>query len=390
MDYYQAVPPEKPSSPHRRVWRSLRVGLLGLSVVAALALYSTDWGSALGSSVSGARLERVQRSKHYRDGGFVNSVPTPMLTGSTWTMLERWLFEATERQPASLLSFAEVDGTLFHESPRSGLRLTWLGHSTVLIEIDGQRVLTDPIFSERASPSTWLGPRRFFVAPLEIEQMPTLDAVVISHDHYDHLDHRSIQELAPVTQKFFVPLGVAAHLEGWGVEASQIVELDWWQSATHAGLEFTATPARHFSGRRLGDRNSTQWASWAIVGPSRRVFFSGDTGYFGGFQEIGERLGPFDASLLESGAYDVLWPHVHLGPENVLKAHRDLRARLLLPVHWGTFNLAIHAWTEPIERLRQLTKASDVALAQPFPGESFELDGPLPASRWWQPVRTSD
>ncbi len=364
----------------------LRV-LLRLSAVLLLAglslgFYSTSWGRAFGSAANGESLERMRRSKHYSGNVFVNSVETSMLTGSGWTMTRRWFFEPTTREPESPLVFPEVDPSLFAKSPESGLRLTWLGHSTVLIEIDGQRVLTDPVFSERASPSRWVGPKRFFAPPLALAGVPTLDAVVISHDHYDHLDHRSIVELDPVTQKFFVPLGVAAHLIGWGVEPGKIVELDWWDSETHAGLHFTATPARHFSGRGLFDRNSTQWASWAIIGEQHRVFFSGDTGYFGVFEEIGRRLGPFDASLLEAGAYDVLWANVHLGPENVLKAHDDLRSRVLLPVHWGTFNLAIHDWTEPIERLRTLADRS-VKLAHPYPGEPFEVEGPMPKSRWW-------
>jgi L-ascorbate metabolism protein UlaG (beta-lactamase superfamily) len=360
----------------------LRLCAVLLLVGVSLGLYSTGWGRALGSSASGESLERMHRSKQYSGEVFSNSVATTMLTGSSWTMTRRWFFEPTIREPASPLAFPAVDPELFGKSPASGLRLTWLGHSTVLIEIDGQRVLTDPVFGERASPSRWFGPKRFFEPPLALARVPTLDAVVISHDHYDHLDYPSIQELDSVTQKFFVPLGVAAHLVGWGVEPEKIVELDWWESDTHAGLQFTATPARHFSGRGLFDRDSTQWASWAIIGERHRVFFSGDTGYFGVFEEIGKRLGPFDASLIEAGAYDVLWANIHLGPENVLKVHEDLRSRVLLPVHWGTFNLAIHAWTEPIERLRSLADPS-VKLAQPYPGEAFDIEGPMPKRRWW-------
>ena len=360
----------------------LRLFVVLSLVGTSLGLYSTGWGKAFGSSASGESLERMRRSDQYSGDVFSNSVATTMLTGSSWTMTRRWFFEPTLREPATPLVFPTVDPELFGKSPESGLRLTWLGHSTVLIEIDGQRVLTDPIFSERASPSRWFGPKRFFEPPLALARVPTLDAVVISHDHYDHLDYRSIQELDSVTQKFFVPLGVAAHLAGWGVEPEKIVELDWWESETHASLQFTATPARHFSGRGLFDRNSTQWASWAIIGEQHRVFFSGDTGYFGVFEDIGKRLGPFDASLIEAGAYDVLWANVHLGPENVLKAHEDLRSRVLLPVHWGTFNLAIHAWTEPIERLLALADKS-IKLAQPYPGESFDIEGPMPKSRWW-------
>lgn len=376
-----------PASPSARfvLARALfRLLLLLVPIALVLGWYSTDWGRGFGKAAAGADLERLQRSRHYADGVFVNTVPTPMMTGSTWTMLWRWGFGGEARHPSVPLLFPAVEAATFAASPASGLRLTWLGHSTVLIEIDGQRVLTDPVFGQRTSPSRWLGPERFFPPPLALVDVPTLDAVVISHDHYDHLDYGSIIALAPVTQKFFVPLGVAAHLKSWGVDPTRIVELDWWESAVHAGLEFTAAPARHFSGRGLTGGNSTQWAAWAIVGDVHRVFFTGDTGYLGEFAEIGERLGPFDASLVEAGAYDELWPDIHLGPENALRVHRDLRAKVLMPVHWGTFNLAFHAWSEPIERLQALAHSAQVKLAQPYPGESFEVSEKLPNSAWWK------
>lgn len=388
-----AKSPSAPTSPTARyvLARALfRLLLLVVPLALVLGWYSTDWGRAFGASPSGTDLERMDRSRHYVDGAFVNTVPTPMMSGSTWTMLWRWGFGGEARHPAGPLAFPAVEAATFAASPASGLRLTWLGHSTVLIEIDGQRVLTDPVFSQRTSPSRWLGPERFFAPPLALADMPTLDAVVISHDHYDHLDYESIVALTPVTQKFFVPLGVAAHLKAWGVDATRIVELDWWESAVHARLEFTATPARHFSGRGLTGGNGTQWAGWAIVGNQHRVFFTGDTGYFDEFAEIGERLGPFDASLVETGAYDELWPNIHLGPENALRVHRDLRAKVLMPVHWGTFNLAFHAWSEPIERLQSLARPEKVKLAQPYPGESFELSKGLPSSRWWKPSPDAD
>ncbi len=363
---------------------TLKLGLALALGAAALGFYSTDWGRAFGSRAEGERLSRMQSSKHYENGVFVNTQPTTLMTGSNWTLMRRWLFERAERTPRDALAFPAVDPARFDNSPVSRLRLTWLGHSTVLIEIDGQRVLTDPVFSERASPSRWLGPKRFFPPPLPLSGLPTIDVVVISHDHYDHLDRKSILELDRVTQKFFVPLGVGAHLSGWGIDESKIVELDWWESGSYAGLEFTATPARHFSGRGLTDRNSTEWCSWTIVGGQHRVFYSGDTGYSPVFKEIGKRFGPFDASLVEAGAYDALWKDIHLGPKNTLEVHRDLRARVLLPVHWGTFQLALHAWMEPIVRLRALANEhDDVRLAQPYPGESFEVDGVLPHSRWW-------
>jgi len=289
-----------------------RLALLVMIGLLLVGYQSTDWGRALGSESQGARLERIQASKNFRDGVFRNSVPTTLGT-SYWTMTRRWLFEGGRRVPEQPLSFPFVNPDFFAQSPSTGLRLTWLGHSTVLIEIDGKRLLTDPVLSERASPSTLVGPVRFFEAPLDTDSMPTLDAILISHDHYDHLDHKTLQALDQKTERYFVPLGVAAHLIGWGIDENKIEELDWWQGADHVGLHFVCTPARHFSGRSLNDGNRTQWASWAIVGTEHRVYFSGDTGYFAGLAEIGEKLGPFDVTLIESGAYDELWADIHLG-----------------------------------------------------------------------------
>jgi L-ascorbate metabolism protein UlaG (beta-lactamase superfamily) len=360
-----------------------RLAVLVLVVLLVVGFQSTDWGRAFGSASKGARLERVQSSKHYRDGVFENPVPTTLGT-SYWTMTRRWLFEGGRRIPDRPLSFPFVNPATFSHSPATGLRLTWLGHSTVLIEIDGQRVLTDPVLSERASPSTLVGPRRFFEAPLGVADIPTLDAIVISHDHYDHLDHRTLLALDQKTQRYFVPLGVAAHLIGWGIDEGKIEEMDWWQGADHAGLHFVCTPARHFSGRSLTDTNRTLWASWTLIGPQHRAFFSGDTGYFPQLAEVGSRLGPFDVTLIEAGAYDQLWADIHLGPENAIRAHHDLRGNVMVPVHWGTFNLALHDWDEPIVRLRKLAKEQGVVLAQPRPGQSFEIEGRLPVETWWR------
>lgn len=348
-----------------------------------LGFWSTDWGRAFGSNNEGDRLQRLQRSEHYKNGVFVNPIPTS-LAFNYWTMTKRFLFEGGRRTPERALSFPFLTPSTFGKSPATGLRLTWLGHSTVLVEIDGQRVLTDPVLSKRASPSTLAGPERFFQAPLHLRDVPTLDAIVISHDHYDHLDHRTLLALDERTQRYFVPLGVAAHLIGWGIDEKKIEELDWWQGADHAGLHFVCTPARHFSGRSLTDTNRTEWASWSILGPSHRVFFSGDTGYFPGLADVGSRLGPFDVTLIESGAYDKLWADIHLGPENAIRAHRDLRGNVMLPVHWGTFNLALHDWDEPILRLKKLAKEHGVLLAQPRPGQPFELEGHLPVEEWWR------
>jgi L-ascorbate metabolism protein UlaG (beta-lactamase superfamily) len=210
--------------------------------------------------------------------------------------------------------------------PDSGLRVTWIGHASVLLEIGGLRVLTDPVWSERVSPSSWLGPKRFFEPPIPLDEVPSIDAVVISHDHYDHLDMATVKALSNRGTLFLVPLGVGAHLDKWGISASQVRELDWNEHVLLGGVTFTATPARHFSGRGVTNGNSTLWASWVIAAPRHRVFFCGDSGFFGGFRDIGRDHGPFDLTLISSGAYDRTWPMIHMTPEDVVQAHVDVGA----------------------------------------------------------------
>jgi L-ascorbate metabolism protein UlaG (beta-lactamase superfamily) len=246
-------------------------------------------------------------------------------------------------------------------------------------------VLTDPVWSERASPFRILGPRRFHPPPIPLEGLPELDAVVISHDHYDHLEKASVLALAPTGVRFFMPLGVGAHMEKWGVDPGQIIELDWWDSAgsSSGDIQLVATPARHFSGRGLS-MNKTQWCSFVIMGPKHRVYFSGDTGLFPGFAEIGERYGPFQLTMLKIGAYNESWPDIHLDPEQAVAAHVALRGELLMPIHSGTFNLAFHNWFDPPDRLVAAATESSVQIVVPRPGQMFAPTEPPPLERWWQ------
>lgn len=266
--------------------------------------------------------------------------------------------------------------------PAAGdLAVTWLGHATTLVEIDGRFVLTDPVWSRRVSPSATVGPTRLHPMPIAVGQLPALTAVVISHDHYDHLDLATVRQIVATQQApFLVPLGVGAHLRRWGVPAARIVELDWNQSITIDGIEFGCAPGRHFSGRGFR-RNTTLWCSWALVGPRHRVFFGGDTGYTAEFARTAQRWGPFDVTLLPIGAYSEHWPDIHLNPEEAVAAHRDLRGGLLLPIHWATFDLAMHSWPEPIERLRAAGAAERIAT--PRPGERVDPARPLPPDDWW-------
>ncbi|WP_027798053.1 MBL fold metallo-hydrolase [Paraburkholderia dilworthii] len=261
-----------------------------------------------------------------------------------------------------------------------------LGHSTVLLKLRGQFWLTDPVFAERASPFQRLGPKRFHAPPIALADLPPLAGVILSHDHYDHLDRETVLALAATTKVFVTPLGVGDRLIEWGIDASQVRQLDWWQSVEIDGMAFTATPAQHFSGRSLFDGNSTLWASWVIVDDDLRVFFSGDTGYFDGFRTIGERLGPFDVTLVETGAYDAQWPYVHMQPEDTVQAHVDLRGRWLVPIHNGTFDLAMHKWYDPFERVLGLAAARGIALSTPRMGERLDLCAPHRGERWWRNV----
>jgi len=259
-----------------------------------------------------------------------------------------------------------------------------LGHSTILMKIRGQFWLTDPVFSERASPMQWMGPKRFHQPPISIADLPPIQGVILSHDHYDHLDYAAIMQLAEKTEHFLTPLGVGNRLIQWGLAPEKIQQLSWWESTSIGDIQFVATPAQHFSGRSLRDRDQTLWASWTILTPDLRVFFSGDSGYFSGFKEIGERYGPFDLTLIETGAYDKLWPDVHMQPEESLQAHLDLRGNYLLPVHNGTFDLSLHAWYEPFERIVSLANNHGVRISTPQMGEAVDIKEPQTGSSWWR------
>jgi L-ascorbate metabolism protein UlaG (beta-lactamase superfamily) len=330
------------------------------------------------------RLERMRAAPNYKGGRFQNPVATRMgRPGSMLGVAWEYVAEGQQRLPPGPLPVVRPEP----RTEAAELGATWLGHSTVLLEIDGRYVLTDPVFGPRASPVGWAGPKRFHPPPLPLDALPRLDAVVLSHDHHDHLDPVAVRALAQRPVTFVTSLGVGAHLERLGVPRERIIELGWWQSAQVANgeLTITAAPARHFSGRGLADRNRTLWSSWSIAGATRRVFFSGDTGLWDGLGDIGARLGPFDLSLVEIGAYHEAWGDVHLGPDNALAAHAMVGGGLLLPVHWGTFSLALHAWDQPIERLTELAPGLGVTVATPRPGERV-APGSIPDVAWWRRV----
>jgi L-ascorbate metabolism protein UlaG (beta-lactamase superfamily) len=345
--------------------------------------------NAFGAHATGLRLERMKASPRYVDGSFRNTseVLPGLKKGTVAPTISEFLCGGQRRvPPGPLPSMSPLGG--WSRAPATPLRATWLGHSTVLLEMDGVRVLTDPVWGERASPVTFAGPKRFQPVPVPIASLPRLDAVVISHDHYDHLDYPTILELARIDVPFFTSLGVGAHLEAWGVPASRITELDWWESAElpKSGLSITAAPSQHFSGRALGGRNATLWSSFILRRERCSVFFSGDTGLTAEYSDIKNRLGPFDLVMLEVGAFHPAWGDIHLGPEHALEAFGLLGGAHFLPVHWGTFNLAMHAWDDPAETLLLRAPAQGAHLVMPRLGEPVEPSRAEGVSPWWRSV----
>jgi len=317
---------------------------------------------------------------------FQNTIPTDEAGfGKMIPILREYINNKAENTPIHPLGPFKTDVNKYKTPPESGLRITLIGHSSLLIEIDGKRILTDPVWGERASFSSFFGPKRFFEPPLALDDLPPLDAVILSHDHYDHLDKETIKYFAGKDIPFFCSLGVGQYLVKWGIIKNYITEMDWGDSVMiGTDCVLTATPARHFSGRGIVGRNETLWSSFVIKGKKHNIFFGADSGWFPGFAEIGDTYGPFDLTLLEIGAYGKYWPDIHMGPDNASNAHLALKGKVMMPIHWGTFNLSLHAWYEPIERLVKFGEDKKIKLFIPQPGEPTEVKGAY-NSEWWKP-----
>jgi L-ascorbate metabolism protein UlaG (beta-lactamase superfamily) len=329
-------------------------------------------------------LRKIEHSPQYKDGKFDGNITALNMSfidyaKTTWD----FLFTKNARIPDGLLPSQPVALSYFNESGSGRLNATWLGHSSLMINIDGYKILMDPVFEKRIS---LFGPTRFNGdLPLDIHQIPPVDAVIISHDHYDHLNKFTVKRLSEKTSKFIVPLAVGARLVDWGVPPDKIIELDWWDEYRFdQELTFVCTPAQHFSGRGLTDRNKTLWSSWVITTPLHKIFFSGDSGYFNGFKEIGDKYGPFGMTFIECGAYDTSWEQVHMFPEQSVQAHLDLKGTVLHPIHWGTFNLALHSWYEPMLRLSAAAESKNITYATPVVGETTRYNKTIPNRHWWQ------
>ncbi len=341
-------------------------------------------------------LKRAEKSGRK----FLNPVPTTV--GGLRMMakiLPLYLTNREERVPKVALGPFTTDATVYAKPPQSGLRITWMGHSSILLEIDGAVVLIDPVWDERASPATWFGPKRFFPPPLPLEELPRIDAVLISHDHYDHLGKQTIETLSRLPAashtRWITSLGVGAALSRFGVSAERIVEMDWMDEIAltcanaAAPLHITALPARHFSGRSLSNRFETLWSSFVLKNDRHCIYYGADSGLWEGFTEIGATYGPFDLTMLEIGAFNMLWSDIHMGPDGAATVFEMLGGRgLLMPIHWGLFDLALHAWRQPIERVTDLADARGVKLWSPEPGTASEviLEQEL-RSGWWRAGR---
>jgi len=360
--------------------------IIVLLIVAYIAF--VNFTPSFGGDISKEQQLEYGKSKNYVDGVFKNTKEVKLNASFSegLTILRKFFFtKVPEGVPKNDIVVKKIDSTSIADY-NSPARLIWFGHSTFLLQIKNKNILLDPMFGDVPAPHPWLGNKRFSKdLPIDIEKLPMIDAVIISHDHYDHLDYGSIKKLKDKVNKFYTPLGVGVHLEAWGIAKERIVELDWWHEVTYEDLIFRCTPAQHFSGRKFTNRESTLWSSWIIKSNTENIFFSGDSGYASHFKKIGEKYGPFDFAMLECGQYNELWPDIHMFPEETAQAGLDLKANCIMPIHWGAFKLAMHSWKDPVERVTKKAKELQVPVITPKIGEPFLIkNNKLEQNAWWK------
>ncbi|TXE11845.1 hypothetical protein FUA26_07210 [Seonamhaeicola algicola] len=361
--------------------------LIGILTVVLLIVIVTaifvNTSPQFGGTPKVADLERIKNSKHYKNKAFVNDELTLASTGFKWQSLFQFFTNGNNKVPLKQLPQNNLNTSFFKTKP-SKPRVTWFGHSALFLEIEGINVFIDPMLGNVPAPHPLLGSERFNKdLPISIENLPAIDLVLISHDHYDHLDYGSIIRLKDKVKQFYVPLGIKAHLTAWGVPANRIKEFDWWETSVFNNIEFVSTPARHFSGRGF-TRNKTFWCSWVIKSKNNSIFFSGDSGYGKHFKTIGNMYGPFDFAMMECGQYNEQWAHIHMMPEETIQASIDVKANYMMPIHWGAFKLALHTWVDPVERALKAAKSKHVNIATPIIGEPFVIGDEYPEKLWWE------
>jgi len=372
-----------------RIFKKIMLSLLGVVLLLLLATVIFFYTAPqLGASAKGDRLERMKAASNYEYPVFLNTIETKMEMpkGTMGKVLRHYFFEdKSNKKPVEPIKVQQFDKNAFESIPDDSIAFTWFGHSTILMKVSGVTILADPVLvGERTSMFTFMGPRRFrYTHHIDLEELPKIDAMILSHDHYDHLDFPTIKALKDRVDRFFLPLGTGAHFEHWGVEASKITELNWWDEFEFGKLTLAFTPTRHFSGRGLRDRFHTLWGSWVIMSESNRVYFSGDSGYFPGFKEIGEKYGPFDLTFMECGAYNEGWSEIHMFPEETAQAHLDVKGKLLMPIHWGKFDLSLHPWKESVTRLNKKAKEEGISLFTPKVGQMVSLSDSANLDQWW-------
>ena len=361
------------------------IGLVLLVLILFLSIMTfMNISPQFGAAPSGTHLEKISKSSNYGSKQFENLIPTTMDMNFRKGMgvMYEWIFNTSGREPDKALP--SLFNKTSNQYPDSLSKITWYGHSAVLLEIDGKKILIDPMLGNAAAPVSFMTNRFAYEVPIDLESIPHVDAIILSHDHYDHLDYPSIMKLKDKVDHFFTPLGVGSHLIRWGVDESKITELDWWESKTIDNIQLVATPARHFSGRGISDRNKTQWASWALIGEKERIFFSGDSGYGPHFKEIGEKYGPFDFAMMECGQYNERWEAIHMMPEQTIQASIDVKSNLMMPIHWSAFNLSLHSWTDPVERAVKAAQTQGVNILTPQIGLRFSPGLEIKNEFWWR------
>ncbi|WP_066218324.1 MBL fold metallo-hydrolase [Formosa haliotis] len=361
-------------------------GLVLLTLVLGTIIF-VNTSPEFGGKQPAENEKKFALTKHYKEGRFINLGNVDMKIGlKDYGKSLLGYFNppkgAVPNKPILTESISKSD----LENYSGETRLFWFGHSTFLLQIQSKNILIDPMFGDVPSPIEFLGTKRFSDhLPIDIDSLPTIDAVLISHDHYDHLDYGSIIKLKGKVNRFYTPLGVGAHLESWGVKAEKIIELDWWEHRMFSDLQFVCTPAQHFSGRGLTDKGKTLWSSWVIKSDTETIFFSGDSGYGPHFKDIGEKFGPFDFAMMECGQYNTLWHEIHMYPEETAQAALDVKAKRMMPIHWGAFKLAMHGWNEPVERLEKVAKLEHLNMVIPKIGEPILVNATTqPSERWWE------